>query len=73
MVEEPYDAILFFECFHHASDHLALMAAFDKAVKKNGIVCFASEPISDDFPIPWGLRMDNPISLGFSNGNLNWV
>jgi 2-polyprenyl-3-methyl-5-hydroxy-6-metoxy-1,4-benzoquinol methylase len=58
MVEEPYDAILFFECFHHASNHLALMAAFDKAVKKNGIVCFASEPISDDFPIPWGLRMD---------------
>lgn len=57
-VEEPFDAVLFFECFHHASDHLALMAAFEKAVKKNGIVCFASEPINAEFPIPWGLRMD---------------
>jgi ubiquinone/menaquinone biosynthesis C-methylase UbiE len=57
-VTEPYDAVLFFECFHHASDHLAVMSAFEKSVKAGGIVCFAAEPITPDFPIPWGLRMD---------------
>lgn len=57
-VSEPYDAVLFFECFHHASDHLALVAAFEKAVKPGGFVCLAAEPITPDFPIPWGLRMD---------------
>ena len=57
-VSEPYDAVLFFECFHHASDHLALIAAFEKAVKPGGFVCLAAEPITPDFPIPWGLRMD---------------
>ena len=53
-----YDAVLFFECFHHAVDHQGLMAAFDRVVKPGGVVCFASEPITADFPIPWGLRMD---------------
>jgi hypothetical protein len=57
-VSEPYDAVLFFECFHHASNHLALMAAFERCVKNGGIVCFAAEPITSEFPIPWGLRMD---------------
>lgn len=57
-LERDYDAILFFECFHHASDHHALMSQFDRVLKPGGIVCFAAEPITPDFPIPWGLRMD---------------
>lgn len=57
-IDDPFDAILFFECFHHASNHQKLIASFEKAVKKGGIVCFAAEPISADFPLPWGLRMD---------------
>lgn len=57
-LEEKYDAIIFFECFHHAQDHIDLIASFDKVLKPNGIICFASEPITEDFPIPWGLRMD---------------
>ena len=56
--EEPYDALLFFECFHHCSDHLRLIQAFDRVVRPGGQVCFGAEPINDDFPIPWGLRMD---------------
>jgi SAM-dependent methyltransferase len=56
--DEQFDCVLFFECFHHAQDHLALMGAFDRVLNKNGIVCFGAEPILDDFPIPWGLRMD---------------
>ncbi len=57
-VGAQFDAVLFFECFHHCSDHLRLIAAFDKVIKPGGIVCFAAEPIVDDFPLPWGLRMD---------------
>jgi 2-polyprenyl-3-methyl-5-hydroxy-6-metoxy-1,4-benzoquinol methylase len=80
-VTEPYDAVLFFECFHHASDHLAIISGFEKAVKKGGIVCFAAEPITDDFPIPWGLRMDGQslwairkngwLELGFNSKYFN--
>jgi ubiquinone/menaquinone biosynthesis C-methylase UbiE len=57
-IDNPYDAILYFECFHHSSDHEKLIAAFEKSVKKGGLVCFAAEPITVDFPLPWGLRMD---------------
>lgn len=57
-VEGQFDAVLYFECFHHASNHLELMAAFDRVVAPGGIVCFGAEPITPDFPVPWGLRMD---------------
>lgn len=56
--ERQFDAVLFFECFHHCSDHRALIAALDRVVAPNGKVIFAAEPITDDFPIPWGLRLD---------------
>jgi len=55
---EPVDAILFFECFHHCSDHLALLKNLHQATKSDGRVFFAAEPITPDFPIPWGLRLD---------------
>lgn len=57
-IKSQFDAVIFFESFHHAANHQALMAAFDGVVKPGGIVCFGSEPISKNFPIPWGLRMD---------------
>lgn len=57
-VEGQFDAVLYFECFHHAANHLELMAAFDRVVAPGGIVCFGAEPITPDFPVPWGLRMD---------------
>ncbi len=56
--DKSFDAILFFECFHHASDHLSLMSDFESVVERGGLVCFGAEPITNDFPIPWGLRMD---------------
>jgi 2-polyprenyl-3-methyl-5-hydroxy-6-metoxy-1,4-benzoquinol methylase len=57
-VTEPYDAVVFFECFHHCSDHRRLLAAMDRALKPEGRIYFASEPITRDFPVPWGLRTD---------------
>ncbi len=53
-----FDAVLFFECFHHCSDHQRLVAGFDRVLKPGGRVCMAAEPIVDNFPLPWGLRMD---------------
>jgi len=57
-IQKRFDAILFFECFHHSQDHLRIIQNFDRALTPGGIVCLASEPILDEFPIPWGLRMD---------------
>jgi 2-polyprenyl-3-methyl-5-hydroxy-6-metoxy-1,4-benzoquinol methylase len=57
-VTEPFDAAIFFECFHHCGDHARLLRALRTAVKPDGRVYFAAEPITRDFPLPWGLRMD---------------
>ena len=56
--DRQFDAILFFECFHHCADHRTLIASLDQAVRPHGKVIFAAEPITDDFPMPWGLRLD---------------
>ena len=57
-IKDPVDAILFFESFHHASDHVRIIKALKNSVKEGGKVLFAAEPITPDFPIPWGLRLD---------------
>lgn len=77
-VTQPYDAAIFFECFHHCDDHLRLLRALRKAVKPGGKVYFASEPILPGYPVPWGLRMDGEalwairnfgwLELGFDEG-----
>ena len=53
-----FDAIVFFECFHHASNHLALLRALHRVIKPEGRIFFGAEPITSDFPLPWGLRLD---------------
>jgi hypothetical protein len=53
-----FDAAVFFECFHHCADHLGLLAALADAVAPEGALYFAAEPITADFPMPWGLRLD---------------
>lgn len=57
-----YDAIVFFESFHHVLDHAGLLERLASNLDPDGIVVFAGEPIvPDDSPIipyPWGLRMD---------------
>lgn len=57
-IERQWDAVLFFECFHHCADHQALIVGLDRVVAPGGKIIFAAEPISDSFPIPWGFRLD---------------
>ena len=55
---QKFDAVVFFECFHHCSDHVKMIEKLDSLVAENGIAVFAAEPIIDDFPQPWGIRLD---------------
>jgi SAM-dependent methyltransferase len=57
-IDRQFDAVLFFECFHHCADHHGLVAALQRIVAPGGKVVFAAEPILDEFPLPWGLRLD---------------
>src|SRR5262249_59834888 len=55
---EKFDRVLFYESFHHCHDHAAMIARLDGLVADGGAVVFAGEPITDDFPMPWGVRLD---------------
>lgn len=54
---ERFDVVLFFESFHHCSDHRAMLARLADLVRPGGQVVFAGEPVLD-LPYPWGLRLD---------------
>jgi 2-polyprenyl-3-methyl-5-hydroxy-6-metoxy-1,4-benzoquinol methylase len=53
-----FDAVLFYESFHHCSDHVELISKLAGVLNAGGKVFFAAEPITDAFPVPWGIRMD---------------
>lgn len=55
--DEPFDAAVFFECFHHCADHLSLLEALHDVVGPEGCVVFAAEPVQE-MPYPWGPRLD---------------
>jgi len=55
---EQFDVVLFFECFHHASDHLRLLKSLHRVLKPGGRILLGGEPIEPAFPQPWGLRLD---------------
>jgi hypothetical protein len=65
-----YDGVLFFESFHHCSDHLQMLERLHHVVTPTAPVAFAAEPISD-FPYPWGLRLDG-MSL-WSTRTYGWL
>ena len=54
----PFDAILFFESFHHCLEFDSVLAGFHDLLKDGGRLVFACEPISEGFPKPWGVRLD---------------
>jgi SAM-dependent methyltransferase len=57
-LERQFDAVLFFESFHHCSDHMLLLDKLATVLVPGGRVFFAAEPITDSFPVPWGVRLD---------------
>ena len=56
--DRKFDAVVFFECFHHCNDHLKLLQSLRRMLTPDGVVVFAAEPITDSFPVPWGVRLD---------------
>jgi 2-polyprenyl-3-methyl-5-hydroxy-6-metoxy-1,4-benzoquinol methylase len=56
--QEQYDAVLFFECFHHSLHHDNVIAKLIRRLKTNGVLIFAAEAIYPGYPIPWGVRQD---------------
>jgi SAM-dependent methyltransferase len=58
-----FDRVVFFECFHHCPEPVRLVRRLADLVADGGMVCFAGEPIADDFPCPWGLRLDGMSAL----------
>lgn len=61
--DHKYDAVLFFESFHHMDAHFqAALKAKSLLKGKESTVVFGAEPIVGDndpvVPYPWGLRMD---------------
>lgn len=57
-----YDAVIFFESFHHCSSPFQLLEHLSNLLSDDGIVCFAAEPLvyqpSIIVPYPWGVRLD---------------
>jgi SAM-dependent methyltransferase len=64
--ERPYapdapgaDAVVFFESFHHAFEHLDVLRHLRRDVlRPGGVLVLAGEPVHPAFPYPWGVRPD---------------
>jgi len=60
--EERYDAVVFFESFHHMLDPVDALHRCTSLIAPGGVVALAAEPIvpagSPIVPYPWGLRTD---------------
>lgn len=52
-----FDAVVFFESFHHCPDPVQLLRNCRGLLNVGGSIVFAGEPITD-FPYPWGVRLD---------------
>jgi SAM-dependent methyltransferase len=55
--DEPFDAAIFYESFHHCADHLAMLERLHRIVRPGGRVLWAAEPVAP-MRYPWGLRLD---------------
>lgn len=68
--EEPADAAVFFESFHHCADHRRMLTRLHDVVAPGGVVLFAGEPVQA-MPYPWGPRLDG-LSL-WSTRTYGWL
>ncbi|MGJ7508092.1 class I SAM-dependent methyltransferase [Variovorax sp. GT1P44] len=57
-VESQFDAVLFFESFHHCADHVRLLKAIPRALKASGKLILAGETINNALPYPSGINPD---------------
>lgn len=57
---ERFELILFYESFHHCLDFEKVLRTLHDRIAPGGVILFANEPITSDFPKPWGLRLDGP-------------
>ncbi|MGP9811914.1 class I SAM-dependent methyltransferase [Rhodopseudomonas sp. NSM] len=60
-IDGKFDIILFYECFHHCIEHVALLAMLKRKLNPGGIILFAGETIDNTLPFAWGL---NPSGQG---------
>lgn len=75
--EKKFDAVVFFESFHHCWEFRRLLAALHRVLNPGGKIFFGAEPINNDFKVPWGVRLDGEalwvarragwMELGFRN------
>jgi ubiquinone/menaquinone biosynthesis C-methylase UbiE len=56
--DKRFDAICFFESFHHCWEFERLLRALHRVLLPGGKVYFGAEPINTDFVVPWGVRLD---------------
>lgn len=60
--DDRFDAILFYECFHHALRPWDVLEKMVSLLAPNGSIVFAGEPINNHWWKNWGLRLD-PLSI----------
>src|ERR1700694_891953 len=60
-LDERFDAIVFYECFHHCIDHPQLLLILRERLTAGGVIIFAGETINEILPYAWGL---NPTGQG---------
>jgi 2-polyprenyl-3-methyl-5-hydroxy-6-metoxy-1,4-benzoquinol methylase len=71
---QRFDAIVFFEAFHHAPDFLALLRRLRARLNPGGRLILCGEPIFPDgmtegaIPYPWGPRLDALALEAFGRG-----
>jgi SAM-dependent methyltransferase len=79
-----YDAVLFYESFHHSYDHPRTLARALGFLKPGGVLVLAAEPVvaapCDILPYAWGPRLDGEtlrairrfgwMEMGFTEGYL---
>jgi 2-polyprenyl-3-methyl-5-hydroxy-6-metoxy-1,4-benzoquinol methylase len=70
-IDDSFDVILFYECFHHCLEHEALLRLLKTKLSPGGVIIFAGETIEPDLPFAWGL---NPSGQGvFSIRWFGWM
>lgn len=58
LVPGQFDYAFFMSSFHHCMEHAELLRRLHGALSDSGKIIFCVEPITNDFDVPWGIRLD---------------